>query len=213
MNDQMDESFDKQNNDIIWKAAKIQYQELYSNLLICLERQSNIIGWLIALIGAVVGALFTIDMPDNQPLILSLTQKSDNAFFMLALLSFSFVIAIELLIIYWIYQRYQIHRIKELFKKMDNELCKHFSVDAPLLERKDEWDDRTSKRKIKKLRFILENIQPIPLYLLAFMGIFPFGFSIYRITFCLWKAIIGPIILLVILYILGRIHMNVRHAV
>ena len=70
------------------EATLAMYSALHSHYVVLLHRQSTVIGWLIGLIGAVVGVLTTVEMPGLcQPLLVAVVSGKDkNALFSFAVL-------------------------------------------------------------------------------------------------------------------------------
>ena len=113
--------------DSVKDATLAMYSALNTHYGILLNRQSAVIGWLIGLIGAFVGVLVTVETPgpSYQPLlaaVVSLTETDKNALISFVALLGAFILAVELLISYWIYQRYLMSAVISYFKQMESRL-------------------------------------------------------------------------------------------
>jgi hypothetical protein len=204
--------------DSVKEATIAKYSALYSNLLVNIKQQNSVLGWLVGLIGAVMGVLITVEVPDcHRTIIFAIGSGNKNAFFLLAVLSGAFFFAVELLIIYWIYQLYQISRVHCFINQMEERLIIYLGLpDCTVLFRRESestlMEDARIYATTKMSRWIIVlygYMQSAPLYFMALLGWFAFVFSIYNLTTCL-LTILGGLVLLGSLVFLGFMHTHVK---
>jgi hypothetical protein len=179
--------------DSVKEANFAMYSALNAHYLILLNRQSSIIGWLIGLIGAVVGVLFLTRTPGlSESLINALISgKDSNAFVSLTVLSGAFVLAVELLISYWIYQRYLMSAVIHLIRKLELHLGNYLGLpggttlfDWDKLRENDNHQLKSANKFPMIVKWTLECLQPLSLYIICIIGLVSYKLSILWLIIC-----------------------------
>ncbi len=174
------------NSDVrqyIKDAILTEYTSLTEAAIRRVSAQSSVIGWLIGLTGTLIGLLIAFSPPGmNYPILLSLIYKpSVEALIILAFLCAGYVIAVELLISYWIYQLFHMFRVAHYIIHLEERYKEYLKINSKI--KLLNWESYTKgfedvrasfsnySLPVKLILEISKYLQPLSLYIMALLGI------------------------------------------
>ena len=171
-------------SDSILSAILAAYSCIREEMNSRVGTQSTVLGWLLTLTGAFVGAFLTMNAPGSQEslLISGLYDPTSKAYAVVGLLCIGYTVAVELLIAFWIYQLFHIFRYAKEIVRMDKALrttlglkdtdnLLDWSIDLPPVDGSLAKQPDIVPRSVHLSLRITACLQPISLYVLSTIGL------------------------------------------
>jgi uncharacterized membrane protein YdbT with pleckstrin-like domain len=108
------------NNDYIKEAYIAEYNSLRNEALQRVGQQGTVLAWLLGLTGGFLGVALTLEVPDvgKSILIAAWFYPTISSLFAASILCLSYVITVELLIAFWIYQLFHMFRVSRYINRL-----------------------------------------------------------------------------------------------
>ena len=118
-------------NDYIKEAYLAEYNSLRNEALQRVGIQSTVLAWLLGLTGGFLGAALTLEVPDvgKSILIAAWFCPTKSSLIVASILCSSYVLTVELLIAFWIYQWFHIFTISQYINNISEQYKNTFGID------------------------------------------------------------------------------------
>lgn len=170
-------------------ALLAEYAAVRSEILLCIEAQKQVLGWMIPLVVAYVGSLVTLEDATGKKLLARMLaqEATEDTFLLVSVLTGAFILGHELLFSYWIYMLHKIFRLGNYVRRLSHAYASSLSVDARNLVFG--WDllspglhdidwHRSLPKGVKTAVHAAAWMQPITLISFILFGLLTMGFAL-----------------------------------